>query len=454
MTIRELSSALFDRPHRDERDREEALRAQRQSLAIARVRAGENLQAALDRGGAIQLDPGATFTGSFTVSRPTRLLAGTATLRAPRGPALAVACGASDVTIEGGVYQADRHSAVVELGRNDGEQTTLEAVPRRITLVGAKVPSFRGRRAFECNSAETTLLDCEALDVYDPDRHDSQGLCILNTPGGITLKGGRYQAGSENIMIGGDEMKLRGGTEVTDVLLEDVWLDRPLSWQTDGVGRAVKTSFEVKRGVNVTARRLTIDGCWRDGQDGFGITVTPRNDGICRNVVVENVTMKNVSSGFNVLGRNTATYTPQPTQLTVRGARIDASVQRFGGRGVLVLVTGGPDLVDLRGITFVSDGGKAVEIQRGTCKGPSGTPVPGDPVRLFALIDSRCTMGAYGITLGKNHWGNNAAGVVASLDVKGGTFTCGTASCEKQMRKYLPRNTYVDRQAFDRLVSA
>src|SRR5215211_269770 len=43
---------------------------------VVTVRAGENLQAALDAGGSIRLEAGATFQGNYLMRRPGTVLAG------------------------------------------------------------------------------------------------------------------------------------------------------------------------------------------------------------------------------------------------------------------------------------------------------------------------------------------------------------------------------------------
>jgi PKD repeat protein len=82
---------------------------------------------------------------------------------------------------------------------------------------------------------------------------------------------------------------------------------------------SVKNLFELKNARNVVVEENVFENHWKESQPGWAIVLTPRNSaGACTWCVVENVRfernlIRNVSSGINVLGYDSAT---QPTRQT------------------------------------------------------------------------------------------------------------------------------------------
>jgi hypothetical protein len=312
------------------------------------VRAGEALQPYLDKGGVIQLEDDATFVGAFSLSVPgTRLLGAKASLQGINGaPALKVPAGARDVQAVLLNATTTWDQAAVQVG--DNTIGRLEDLPRDVVLT-VTVPKHRGKRAFDINGANVALINCNCRDVFDPAGRDSQGVLILNSAGDIVVRGGSFEAGSENLLVGGD---VTGVPSIvpTNILVEDATFSRPLSWKTDGVKRIVKNLFELKSGINVTARRLTLDGCWVDGQTGWALMVTPRNGKKVANVLFEDITIRNAGGALNILGYDSESVGPQAENIVVR--RVNATVSKLYGLGRFAQWEGSPNGVVLDGNTF------------------------------------------------------------------------------------------------------
>lgn len=294
--------------------------------SVVTVNAGGNLQAALDAGGVIQLEDGATFEGNFVAKVPgTRLTGATATLQGNAGgPALFVPPGAKDIQATLGQAGTADDQAVILVG-DSVTQTTLDAVPDGIQLT-IFVPTFRGKRAFEINGKNVTLLNCGCADVFDPAGRDSQGILVFNTPGPVTVSGGSFEAASENILVGGDVTAIPTVVP-TGLIFQDVTLVKRTAWMAAG-GPAVKNHFELKAGVNVQLLRATLDGNWVSGQAGSSIVLTPRNGKTIGNVLLADVTVKNSVHAINMLAYDDEAYSPQLVGITFQ--RITAAVlQRF-----------------------------------------------------------------------------------------------------------------------------
>lgn len=317
------------------------------------VKAGGNLQAALDAGGIVHLEAGAVFSGNFVASRAGLRLIGASgsELRGlAGGPALFVPPGAKDIQL--GAFRAFTawDQAVILLGLNDPVQSVADA-PAGLIISNVQVPSHRGKRAFELNCADTVLLDCGCADVFDPAVRDSQAIWVGNAPGKISVNGGTFSAGSEIILIGGGEDTQASKVVPTGLEFVNLKLRRPLSWRGDGVNRKVKTTFEVKTGHAITLAQSMIDGVWKDGQDGYAITVTPRDGGDIADVLIDRCTIRNAGSGLNLLGHDNEGYSPQAKRIVLSG--VDCLIaDKTLGVGRFVQMGGEPFGFELRSCSF------------------------------------------------------------------------------------------------------
>jgi hypothetical protein len=406
------------------------------------IRAGDNLQAALDKGGAMQLEDGATFTGNFVMHVPgTRVVGPNARIHGPKGgAALFIPPGAKDVQATIGQATCDHDQAVIQVGENDTTQVAVESVPAAIQLT-ISVPTFRGKRAFAINGANVLLLDCACLDVYDPAGRDSQGVLILNTPGDVTIRRGKFEAGSENILIGGDRTAIPN-LDVTDVLIEDVDLSKPLSWMgTDPAtgamyARGVKNNFELKDGVNVILRRAKIDGCWKQGQAGHSMVITPRNGKKIAHVLIEDVTLTNVGQCLNMIGYDDANPSPQAEGITLRRVNGTSKAGAFG-TGRFAAWSGGPKNVTIEECTTESPN-QVIYSYKGV--------VWVDGVKQTSLVTAGCriinnsmAVHTYGV-MAPDAYGANWQTCFPDGVISGNTFHGETATQHK--RNLPPDNTF------------
>jgi hypothetical protein len=307
------------------------------------VKAGESLQAALDRGGAITTEPGAIFAGNFVAKvAGTRLVAGagSALAGANGGPALHVPPGARDIQAAGLKATTAWDQSVVQIGLSDTGQSRVEDAPRGVVLADIFVPKHRGKRAFEVHGADVSLLRCGCADVYDPAKRDSQGLLIWNAPGPVLVSGGSYEAASENILVGGAPTMIPNLVP-NGLTFEDLTLPKRAEWRGNP-DIPVKNNFELKAGTNVILRRSKIDGNWVSGQAGSSIVLTPRDGKTIGSVLLEDVELKNVVHMINMMSHDDVAYTPGTQGVVFRRVK-GVATKRFlqmGGEFVDVLVEG------------------------------------------------------------------------------------------------------------------
>jgi hypothetical protein len=395
------------------------------------VQPGDDLAAAFATGLPVHLVAGQTYAG-ITLPSNAVLVGNGASVVGVGKPALYVAPGTVNVAVSDLVCTSDVPGAVVQLGDNTTAQTTAAAVPKGIVLTRVKVPTHRGKRAFELN-AEVTLQDCEAYDVFTTTGTDSSVIGILNTTGNITVRGGRYEGGSEVVLFGGDVIKLTDNPFIQNVTFEDVTFSRPLSWQTDGVSRVIKNIFEIKNGRGVIVRNCVLENCWKDGQDGYAFMLTPTRGGAVTDVLIEGCTVRNVGGGINMTAVDiSGISTVRTTGIVVRNSTFQISKALYGGTGRFILTTGGTGTIDVDGVTVSMDGTSFVYAASGMCE-------------RIAVCNSTFNAGIYGLNIaGGANLSNWAAGC-ADVTVTGNTIT-GAASALKTNLTAIgkaPVNSYV-----------
>jgi hypothetical protein len=427
------------------------------ALQETRVPPDANLQAALNKGGVIRLTPGATYTGSFVLKSKTTLYAEGAQFKmVPNGPVLSIEPGTTDVYVSGFTFAgADTmyfNQQIVRIGRADSRQATADRAPARITFIGAKIPSYRGKRAIEVNGSQVTIKDSVINDVYDPAARDSQAILILNAPcSPCVIEGNDLSAGSENILVGGAATAIPGLVP-TDIRITNNKIWRPLSWQTDRTNRGVKNLIELKSGINVAITHNVLDGSWKAAQDGYCMVITPRAKGEIHDVLIEDNTCDHVGGGFNITGFDEKLATPAPTSgIVVRRLRLNADHRAYGGRGILALITLGPHDVTFDDVTAITTGGCIVLVDKsGKHITADGTYAPTPSMAALTITNSRLVAGTYGLVIGPASTSTLNTGVIDTITMMGNTI----AGANGWLRKYFPRNTYVTRDKLNALVAA
>jgi hypothetical protein len=277
------------------------------------------------------------------------------------------------------------------------------------------------------------LLDSRALDVYSPAALDSQAIAVLNTCGPVSVVRGEYVGASENILVGGDTLKIADCPEgiVADLTFDGLTLSKPDAWRSDGVKRSNKNLFELKAGKRVTLKNSTLSGSWKDGQDGWAILITPRNGAYIEEVVIDGITVERVGGGVQFLGVNRGTGTPKPTSgVVIRNSKFTISRAENGGRGILALYVGGMLDSTWDNVTATFDGSAIVQADSRVPQGP------------FVMRNSRMNTGKLAVQAPGANFGAPAAGKYADRALttvfEGNTFS----GAPKAFRKLYPKNTF------------
>lgn len=400
-----------------------------------------DLQAALNAGGIIEFEGVHTASDRFVASVPGTRLIGRPGAKLVGGSreAIIVPPGAYDIELSNFEAVSNGVQSVVRIGANDTSQTTLAQEPYDITLRYVRVPTHRGKRGFEINARDVLVEDCEVHDTWSAAQVDSQGIAIYNSSGNIIVRGGTYEAGSENVLVGGDTNKM--GVTATMIIFEYVTLRKPLSWKTDGVNRVVKNLFELKTGRLVTLKNSTLDGSWHAAQSGHAIVLTPTLDGHVADVLIEDNTIRNVGNALQILGRSYAYYTPTRVSLTFQRNNVTVNHLTFGGSGRLAEISAEPDDIRILDNQISVSGSSLITYYWGNVMLADGTKRVGGPMNSFVMTGNTASVRPYGLNfLGYINCGPTQQGFAAatSLNVTGNTFS----NAATLFRANFPGNTY------------
>jgi uncharacterized protein YuzB (UPF0349 family) len=392
------------------------------------IEAGDDLQGALDAGGPIALAHAARFAapGGYTCTHAQTTLTGGGdnTLTGETAPALRVPTGIDGIEVAT-LLVASQASAALQIGRNDAEQVTLDQAPVDIALRALLSTGHRGKRAVEVHGMGVEITDCEVHDCYATSGQDSQAIWIGNAPGPVRIEGGHFEAASENLMVGGDTMKIPD-CRPTGITILHATFTKPLAWQAAGTPK-VKNLLECKDGLDVLIEDCDLYHCWKSAQDGYAFMFTPANGGAV-SVTVVNCRVREVGGIMNITGTDASGINTRRTQVTLRGGDYRTNKAAMGGSGRFCLATRGPEWILVEACQIAHEGSAFCDL--------ADDKVPIDRLR---IVNSTWNYGSYGIRIGGVNHGDNSAGVIGTVEITGNTIS----GAHSQFRARYPDNTYV-----------
>ncbi len=202
------------------------------------------------------------------------------------------------------------------------------------------------------------------VDSYVDDVHnsgaDSQAIIMGNGPGPYLIQNNFLEASGEVTMIGGFDPSI-AGMNTSDVTFRRNFYTKDLRYKTDeeqyaGVGAGHKNLFELKVGKRILVEGNWFQYSWVDGQTGWGIVLTPRNqDGTNPTAEISDVTiqhnvMTDVNRAFDFLSIDDLQVTAPLLRVKVHNNLfVSLDGQRWGEaggaeRGDLFIVISGDDL--------------------------------------------------------------------------------------------------------------
>ncbi|MEA2176422.1 MAG: hypothetical protein QOD00_4014 [Blastocatellia bacterium] len=343
------------------------------SSSTIQVRAGDNLQAAINRarpGDTIMLEAGATFTGPVILPPRSDKDSGWITIRtdAPDSsfpaegmrvspsnaalmpkivspgknlPALRTEMNAHHYRLIG-LEMTLRDAAaasreLVALGSAQDEIqniNTLSSVPHHLVVDRCYIHSFPSNsevvRGISLNSASTDIVNSYISEIHGT-ATDSQAIFSWNGPGPYNIINNYLEGSSENLAFGNGE-----GTHLVakNVVVRGNYMFKPLSWRGKWL---TKNLFEIKEAESIVIEGNIMENCWQDGQNGNAVVFTIRY-GPGNNVDFKNNIIRHAGSGFAVT--NFTTNAEMHDIRITNNLIEDIDTVKWGGAGIFIHISG------------------------------------------------------------------------------------------------------------------
>ena len=239
-----------------------------------------------------------------------------------------------------------------------GGETSSEAIPNNLIIDRCYIHGNADvdlRRAIALNSASTAVIDSFISDVHEVGA-DSQAICGWSGPGPFKIVNNYLEGSGENVLFGGADPRIKNLVP-SDIEFRRNHCFKPLSWMPQhpsyaGKHWAVKNLFELKNARRVIIDENLFENNWVDGQSGFAILFTVRNqEGTAAWSAVEDVAFTNnivrhTAGGINFLGRDNNYQSEQVKRVLVSNNLFDdVGGKQWGANGRFL------QIVDTRDVT-------------------------------------------------------------------------------------------------------
>src|SRR5437870_2968611 len=278
------------------------------------VNAGDNLQTVINAaslGQTILITSGTTFTGNFTLPvksgstcltiqssnpppvgvRVSPSSVGFAKLQTNNSsPVIATAASSHDYCLIGLelTTTASNTGDLITFGDGSASQNMLSLVPTRLSIERSYVhgnATSGTKRGVALNSAITTIKDSYFTD-FKVVGQEAQAIGGWNGPGPYTITNNHLEGAGQGILFGGADTFITNLVP-NNIIITNNFITRPLSWRSVWT---VKNTLELKNAQNVTITGNVLENSWADGQTGYCIVLTVRNQDNTNNwATIQNV---------------------------------------------------------------------------------------------------------------------------------------------------------------------
>jgi hypothetical protein len=332
---------------------------------VTAVNAGDNLQAAINAaqpGDTLMLEAGATFSGPIvlpvtagsdwivirTSTPDSGFVAPGMRVSPAHAPQMAkLVAGSTVVTVAPGAHHfrligleitatpGSYANAMIDL---TVQTTTAADLAHDIVIdrVYLHADPVGGRRGVALNSKSSAVVD-SYLSGFREQGADSQALAGWTGPGPYLIANNYLEGASENVLFGGADPSI-ANLVPSDIQVCGNHLKKDVAWMGGGWG--VKNLFELKNAQRVLVAGNVMEYNWLDGQVGFAVLFTPRNqDGTAPWSGVTDVTfaynvVRHTGSGLNMLASDDTNPSRPLARAVVHDNLFDdIDSSKYGGDG-------------------------------------------------------------------------------------------------------------------------
>ncbi|MCX6154759.1 MAG: T9SS type A sorting domain-containing protein [Candidatus Kapabacteria bacterium] len=226
-------------------------------------------------------------------------------------------------------------------------ETSAGALPNNIVFDRCYIhgdPSAGSRRGVLMNGAYISVIDSYVSDCKEAGA-DSQALAAYSTTGPLKIVNNYLEGAGENIIFGGSDPSIPNAV-ASDIEIRCNTIFKPLAWMTQSW--TVKNLLEFKNAQRVLVEGNRLENSWPNGQSGFALLFTPRNqNNTAPWSVVQDITFRfnvfvNVAQGINILGFDAPNISQRTSRLLIQNNVLNVTNLGTGGDGRMFQILGGP----------------------------------------------------------------------------------------------------------------
>ena len=186
---------------------------------------------------------------------------------------------------------------------------------------------------------------------------DTQAIAGWNHTDDLEITACHLEASGENLLLGGDSSDSAEAMP-RNVTVKGCYFSKRPEWRASSA--TCKNLLEIKCGVHVEIADNVLDYSFVDGQIGYAIVLTVRNEygvspwATIADVTIARNTIRHVAGGFQILGRDDRpgyASVPMSGVALLENTIADLS-SAYGGNGKQIFISGGPDALTIDGNHF------------------------------------------------------------------------------------------------------
>jgi len=228
-------------------------------------------------------------------------------------------------------------------------QVSNQIIFDRCYVHGGTSTTAAGRRGFALSGTNIAVIDSYVSGFFE-DGFDSQAIYGYQGDGPFKIHNNFLEGASENVMFGGSDPTIPNSVP-SDITITHNYFYKPTAWL--GAGHNVKNLLEFKNAQRVLVAGNTFERNWLDGQSGYSLLITPRNQGgtapwcVTKDITIRLNLWKELGNGFNIAGEDDIETSERTERILIENNLID--VTGYGSsQGRIFQILGGPSFLTIR----------------------------------------------------------------------------------------------------------
>jgi hypothetical protein len=244
--------------------------------------------------------------------------------------------------------------------------------------------NYGARRGICVNSPGVVITTSRFRDIF----HAQDAQCIAGWDGtkDLVIEDCYGEASGENFILGGADCTSEDRIP-QNIQIRRCYFTKLPWWKTKPNGATIKNLLELKNAKNVLIEDCDFSFSWTDGQTGFGLVLTVRNqDGnnpyaTVEDVIIKKSVFRDVEQGIQILGKDDTHPSQTMKRITLENVRVTY------GSGNGVQLGNGTEGLTFNGCSFWS----------GTNNKWLAFNCPENLIKGLVITDTNANEGQYGI---------------------------------------------------------